>query len=273
MHLSSRYQLQVWCLGLKYTYEHFICFLTFLSHQFLLVTWISIAKICTNVSMVYYMLLIHTCQVGEVQKREISLFATWKRGRFCAKPICDIYLVHQRSNSGWNFENNEIFPSLNGFKLFIWCKNIVFLYLLDTLLTKHCIFIGKINIISSFKDKIKGRRWDPKRGRFPFLGGRWMYRREMGSKRGSLPPKEGDLTCMSYSLCWPVHMHWCLRFCIQQNHSMFISPSLSKATYRDHSVQQLPINVCACPSGSHTLLWKLLHAIYMYHSSFCIIYL
>ena len=26
-----------------------------------------------------------------------------------------------------------------------------------------------------------------------------MFRREMGSKRGSLPPKEGDLTCMSYS--------------------------------------------------------------------------
>ena len=23
-----------------------------------------------------------------------------------------------------------------------------------------------------------------------------MFRREMGSKRGSLPPKEGDLTCM-----------------------------------------------------------------------------
>ena len=24
-----------------------------------------------------------------------------------------------------------------------------------------------------------------------------MFRREMGSKRGSLPPKEGDLTCMN----------------------------------------------------------------------------
>ena len=23
-----------------------------------------------------------------------------------------------------------------------------------------------------------------------------MFRREMGSKRGSLPPKEGDLSCM-----------------------------------------------------------------------------
>ena len=27
-----------------------------------------------------------------------------------------------------------------------------------------------------------------------------MLRREMGSKRGSLPPKEGDLTCMKTSL-------------------------------------------------------------------------
>ena len=26
-----------------------------------------------------------------------------------------------------------------------------------------------------------------------------MFRREMGSKRGSLPPKEGDLTCMMHS--------------------------------------------------------------------------
>ena len=26
-----------------------------------------------------------------------------------------------------------------------------------------------------------------------------MYRREMRSKRGSLPPKEGDLTCMGPS--------------------------------------------------------------------------
>ena len=26
-----------------------------------------------------------------------------------------------------------------------------------------------------------------------------MFRREMGSKRGSLPPKEGDLTCMLLS--------------------------------------------------------------------------
>ena len=27
-----------------------------------------------------------------------------------------------------------------------------------------------------------------------------MFRSEMGSKRGSLPPKEGDLTCMKYIL-------------------------------------------------------------------------
>ena len=27
-----------------------------------------------------------------------------------------------------------------------------------------------------------------------------MLRREMGSKRGSLPPKEGDLTCMPHNM-------------------------------------------------------------------------
>ena len=38
----------------------------------------------------------------------------------------------------------------------------------------------------------------PKKREFSLLGGRLMFSREMGSKRGSLPPKEGvrDLTCM-----------------------------------------------------------------------------
>ena len=46
-----------------------------------------------------------------------------------------------------------------------------------------------------------GRRWYPKRGSIPISGG--MFRREMRSKRGSLPPKEGDLTRM---LCrWVLH--------------------------------------------------------------------
>ena len=49
-----------------------------------------------------------------------------------------------------------------------------------------------------FNGNMIDRRWFPKRGRFPILGGRCMFRREMRSKRGSLPPKEGDLTCMQY---------------------------------------------------------------------------
>ena len=32
-----------------------------------------------------------------------------------------------------------------------------------------------------------------------------MFRREMGSKRGSLPPKEGDLTCMLIDLVRKMH--------------------------------------------------------------------
>ena len=64
----------------------------------------------------------HTCQVGKVQKREISLFAPCQRGRFCVKPFCDIYFVHQHSNSDWNFENNEIFPHYKNLKGFIWSK-------------------------------------------------------------------------------------------------------------------------------------------------------
>ena len=39
-------------------------------------------------------------------------------------------------------------PSYQWF--FIWRKNIVFLYLVDTLLTKQCICMGKFNTISPF---------------------------------------------------------------------------------------------------------------------------
>ena len=40
-----------------------------------------------------------------------------------------------------------------------------------------------------------------------------MFRSEMGSKRGSLPPKEGDLTCMSaiihlYGNIYPYYEHF-----------------------------------------------------------------
>ena len=34
-----------------------------------------------------------------------------------------------------------------------------------------------------------------------------MFRREMGSKRGSLPPKEGDLTCMLVSMAKKAGKH------------------------------------------------------------------
>ena len=142
----------------------------------------------------------HTCQVGKVQKREISLFATCQRGRFCAKPFRNIYFVYQQSKSGWNFENDEIFPPLNDLKLSIWyitfchCTWWTLCWLSNAFSLENSIHF------TLFKEKMKGRRWGPKRGSFPFLGGRWMLRREMGSKRGSLPPKEGDSTCMPFTV-------------------------------------------------------------------------
>ena len=142
--------------------------------------------------------LTYVCQVGEVQKREISLFASWKRWRFCAKPFRDIYFVHQRSNSGWNFENVEIFPPLNSLKLFIWCKILYFCTWWTLCWLSNAFSLENSIQFPLFKEKIIGRRWGPKRGSFPLLGWRWMFRREMGSKRGSLPPKEGDLTCMRW---------------------------------------------------------------------------
>ena len=132
-------------------------------------------------------LRIHTCQVGKVEKREISLFASCQRGRF---------YVHQHSNSGWYFENDEIFLPYNGLKLFIWC--ITFYHCTWWIL---CWFSNAFSLQNSiqfilFEEKMIGRKWGSKRGRFLFLGGRCMFRREIGSKRGSLPHKEGDLTCM-----------------------------------------------------------------------------
>ena len=138
----------------------------------------------------------HTCQVWKVQKREISLFATCQRGRFCAKPFRDINFIYQHSNSGWNFENDEIFPPYNGLKRIIWCItfNCYTLWILCWLSNAFSLQIQYNSLF--FKEKMIGRRWGSKRGRFSLLGGRWIFRREMGSKRGSLPPKEGDLTCM-----------------------------------------------------------------------------
>ena len=138
----------------------------------------------------------HTCQVGKVQKREISLFASYQRGRFCANPFHDINFLHQHSNSGWNFENDEIFPPYNCLKLIIWCRTFYY-YALWILCWLSNAFSLKNSIqCTLLKEKMIGRKWGSKRGRFPLLGGRWMFRREMGSKRGSLPPKEGDLTCL-----------------------------------------------------------------------------
>ena len=137
----------------------------------------------------------HTCQVGKVQKREISLFASCQRGRFYAKPFCDINFVYQHLNSGWNLKNDEIFLTYLGLKLFIWC--ITFYHCTWWILCwlSNVFSLQNSILFILFKEKIISRKWGSKRGRFQFLGGRWMFRREMGSKRGSLPPKEGDLTC------------------------------------------------------------------------------
>ena len=138
----------------------------------------------------------HTCQVRKVQKREISLFASCKRGRFYAKQFRDLNFVYQHSNSGWNFEKDEIFPPYNDLKLFIWripfhhCTWLILYWLSNAFSLQNSIQF------THFKEKMIGRKSGWKRGRFPIPGGRWMFRGEMGSKRGSLPPKEGDLTCM-----------------------------------------------------------------------------
>ena len=114
-------------------------------------------------------------------------------------------LIHQHSNSGWNFENDEIFPPYNGLKLIIWW--ITFYYhTLWILFWLNSAFSLQNSIqFILFKEKMIGRKWDSKR-RFPLLGGRWMFRRKMGSKRGSLPPKStmsSDIKVQSYLIHFP----------------------------------------------------------------------
>ena len=118
------------------------------------------------------------------------------RREICVKPFCDINFVHQHSNFGWNFENDEILPPYNGLKLIIWCITCYYCTLWILYWLSNAFSLQNSIQFILFKEKMIGRKWGSKRGRFPLLGGKWMFRREMGSKRGSLPPKEGDLTCM-----------------------------------------------------------------------------
>ena len=141
----------------------------------------------------------HTCQVGKVQKREISLFASYQRGRFCGKPFCDINFVHQHSNYGWNFENDEIFPPYNGLKPIIWCITCYYCTLWILCWLSNAFSLQNSIQFTLFTEKMIGRKWGSKRGRFPLLGGRWMFGREMGSKRRSLSLKrETWHVCMHY---------------------------------------------------------------------------
>ena len=120
-----------------------------------------------------------------------------KEGDFARNPFCDINFVHQHSNSGWYFENDETFPPNNGLQLFIWCITCYYCTLWILCWLSNAFSLQNSIQFTISKEKMIGRKWGSKRGRFSFLGGRWMFRREMGSKRGSLPPKEGDLTCMA----------------------------------------------------------------------------
>ena len=83
-----------------------------------------------------------------------------------------------------------------GLKLIIWCITFYYCTLRILCWLSNVFSLQNSIQFTLLKEKMIGRKWCSKRGRLPFPGGRWMFRREMGSKRGSLPPKEGDLTCM-----------------------------------------------------------------------------
>ena len=132
----------------------------------------------------------HTCQVGKVKKREISLFASCQSGRYLVKQFYDIYFVQQDSKSSWNF-GIMTFPPISSLYTIYPCTWFTLCWPSNAVSFEN-------SIQSTFLSrKMIGRRWDPQKGRFSFLGGRCMNRREMGSKRGSLPPKETWHVCTS----------------------------------------------------------------------------
>ena len=100
---------------------------------------------------------------------DFPLCALCQRGSFYVKPFCDINFVYQHSNSGWIFEYDEIFLPYNGLKLFIWC--ITFNHCSWWIL---CWLSNAFSLQNSiqfilFEEKMIGRKWGSKRGRFPFL--------------------------------------------------------------------------------------------------------
>ena len=139
--------------------------------------------------------------------------SSWKCSKEGDLPLCILpkreilrktisrHFVHQHSNSSWNFENDEIFPPFNGSKLIIWCIKFYYCPLWILCWLGNAFSLQNSIKFTLFKEKIYGRKWGSKRGRFLLLGGRWIFRREMRSKRGSLPPKEGDLTCIRTFSC------------------------------------------------------------------------
>ena len=121
-----------------------------------------------------------------MQKKEISLFASWscQRGRFCAKPFRNITCTCVNQHSILNSENDKIFPPYDiGLKLIIWCIAIYYCTLWILCWLSNAFSLQNSIHFTLFKEKMKGRKWGSKRERFPLLGWRWMFKREMGSKR------------------------------------------------------------------------------------------
>ena len=90
------------------------------------------------------------------------------RGRFCAKPFRNINFVHQHSNFSRNFGNDEIFPPYNGLKLIIWCITFYYCTLWILCWLTNALSLQNSIQFTLLKEKMIGKKWGSKRGRFHF---------------------------------------------------------------------------------------------------------
>ena len=112
-------------------------------------------SVITTALLLFSYWWLHTCQVGKVQKREISLFASCQRGRFCAKPFCNINYCP----STFKFRTEILkmmryFLLIMALKLIIWC--ITFYYCTLWIL---CWLSNAFSLQNSIQFTLLRRKW------------------------------------------------------------------------------------------------------------------
>ena len=113
-----------------------------------------------------------------IYMRKIAYMSSWKSSK--------------EGDQHLKFWYDEMFLPYNDLKLLLYITFYHCTWWIPCWLSN--VFLCKIQYCNNsffFWEKSIIRKWGSKRGRFPFLGTEvYVLRREIGSKRGSLPPEE-----------------------------------------------------------------------------------